>query len=80
MLKFLHLSFLCDRQGTVRGAVLYEDRSCCLENGTICLPNAAMHPTDANGIETEKTLIRLLLKEQFDLGPHCLLRHSHPNS
>ena len=25
-----------------------------------------------SGMETVKTLIRLLLKEQSDLGPHCL--------
>ena len=38
------------------------------------------HQKDANGKQTVKTLIRLLLKEQSDLGLHCLPRPVCPKT
>ena len=45
--------FLCDWQGTVRGAILYMGSSCylpCAKIRTVWFYNALMHPNDSDGI------------------------------
>ena len=46
--------------------------SCKLLEAIFCIPANSVDPDQTAPLQTVWTQIRLLLKEQSDLGPHCL--------